>query len=86
MERDIKKSLINNYMSICEVSDQKDHRAFPKHSWSIYFLLKQKKNILGRKGWAENTIKQKYISSEMCKQSYNRKKNWSSMLRNDYLK
>lgn len=49
MERDIKKSLINNYMSICEVSDQKDHRAFPKHSWSIYFLLKQKKKYPRKK-------------------------------------
>lgn len=43
MERDVKKSLINNYVPICEVSDQKDHKAFHKHSWFIYFLLKQEK-------------------------------------------
>lgn len=40
MERDVKKSLINNYVPICEVSDQKDHKAFHKHSSFIYFLLK----------------------------------------------
>lgn len=28
MERDVKKSLINNCVPICEVSDQKDHQAF----------------------------------------------------------
>lgn len=43
MERDIKKSSINNHVPIWEVSDQKDHKAFHKHSWFIYFLLKQEK-------------------------------------------
>lgn len=30
-------------MPICEASDQKDHQGFHKHSWFIYFVLKQEK-------------------------------------------